>query len=205
MAGVTTHEGTRAQAVEDAAGHAARPDNAAASGHTDSTPEGGANGSAGYPKNLLIDLGAMDLSRVSMTREQMAPLLPHRHEMALLNHVVWYSPDFKEGVALKRVRDDEFWVRGHFPGRPLLPGVLQLEAGAQLAAFLYNLAVPEKPLTPAFTRIEHCSFRAMVQPGDDFYLLCKEVKRTRRGFTCDIQGVCNQRLTFDARIQGLII
>lgn len=205
MAGVTTHEGTRAQAVEDAAGHAARPDNAAASGHTDGTPEGGASGPAGYPKNLVIDLGAMDLSRVSMTREQMEPFLPHRHEMALLNHVVWYSPDFKEGVALKRVRDDEFWVRGHFPGRPLLPGVLQLEAGAQLAAFLYNLAVPEKPLTPAFTRIEHCSFRSMVQPGDDFYLLCKEVKRTRRGFTCDIQGVCNQRLTFDARIQGLII
>jgi 3-hydroxyacyl-[acyl-carrier-protein] dehydratase len=150
-------------------------------------------------------MSTIDLTQIALTREQMAPLLPHRHEMALLNHVVWYSPDFKEGVALKRVRDDEFWVRGHFPGRPLLPGVLQLEAGAQLAAFLYNLAVPEKPLTPAFTRIEHCSFRSMVQPGDDFYLLCKEVKRTRRGFTCDIQGVCNQRLTFDARIQGLII
>ena len=155
-------------------------------------------------KGYLFDISGIDLNKRLKDRKQLEGLLPHRGHMALLDAVVWQADDCKQGIALKHVRSDEFWVQGHFPGRPLLPGVLQVEAAAQLAALLYNARMPE-PLTPAFTRIENCVFRSMVQPGDDLFLLCKEVKWSRRGFTCDVQGVCAGKVTFEAQVQGLII
>jgi 3-hydroxyacyl-[acyl-carrier-protein] dehydratase len=150
----------------------------------------------------LLDLAPLDLSSRRIGREEIARLNPHRGDMALLDWVLWTSTDYRQGVALKQLRDTEFWVPGHFPGRPMFPGVLMIEAGAQLACYLFNIRQPG-PRVVAFLRIEEASFRSMVQPGDDLYVLCSEVKYGRRRFVSDIQGVVGDRIAFDARISGM--
>jgi 3-hydroxyacyl-[acyl-carrier-protein] dehydratase len=152
----------------------------------------------------LFDLSGIDLAARKYLRSEIEKYNPHRGDMSLLDAVVWTSPGFQQGIGYKPIRDTEFWVAGHFPGKPLFPGVLMIEAGAQLACFLYNIRRPDPKLV-AFLRIEEASFRNAVQPGDDLYLLCNEVKIGTRRFVSDIQGIVGDKVAFDARISGMQI
>ncbi|MEM1184348.1 MAG: 3-hydroxyacyl-ACP dehydratase FabZ family protein [Planctomycetota bacterium] len=152
----------------------------------------------------LFDVSGIDLSARRADRDAIAELNPHRHEMALLDAVVWVSDDLRRAVGLVEVRDDQFWVRGHFPGMPMFPGVLMVEAGAQVACYLWNLA-KDKPSTAAFLRIEDVAFRRSVIPGEDLYILIEEVKNSRRRFVTDVQGRVGDETAFSARISGMII
>ncbi|MFN0131737.1 MAG: 3-hydroxyacyl-ACP dehydratase FabZ family protein [Phycisphaerales bacterium] len=150
----------------------------------------------------VIDLARLDLTKRMYSRDDIAKLNPHRGEMALLDWIIWETPDHRQVVGLKHIRHDEFWVPGHFPAKAMFPGVLMIEAGAQLACFSFNIRQPA-PKVIAFLRIEEASFRASVHPGDDLYLLCVEIKYGRRQFHSQIQGMVNDRLAFDARISGM--
>jgi 3-hydroxyacyl-[acyl-carrier-protein] dehydratase len=150
----------------------------------------------------LFDLSGIDLRATKYGKAEIERINPHRGEMLLLDSVVWTTPDFKQGLGLKQIRETEFWVPGHFPGKPMFPGVLMIEAGAQLACFLYNIRRPD-PKVVAFLRIDNASFRSMVQPGDDLYLLCNELKFGHRRFVSEVQGMVGDRLAFDAKISGM--
>lgn len=151
---------------------------------------------------FLLDLGRLDLSHRFLDREGIARWNPHRDQMALLDAIVWKSRDNTQGVAVKHIRDDEFWVSGHFPARAMFPGVLMVESGAQLGSFLFNIR-QETPTLAAFLRIDKAVFRRAVEPGDDLYLLCREVKFQKRRFVSDIQGVVDGQLCFEAQITGM--
>ena len=155
-------------------------------------------------QGVLIDLSAIDLSATVADRDEIGLVNPHRHEMALLDEIVWVNGDLTQGVARHRCADDAFWVRGHFPGRPLMPGVLQVEAGAQLACYIWNRRQPT-PKLAAFLRIENAAFRRSVVPGDELFVLCREVKMGRRRFISDVQGVVNGRVAFEARVSGMAL
>lgn len=98
-------------------------------------------------------------------------VIPHRGNMRLVDEIREYSDTSAVGV--KYVRDDEFWCAGHFPGKPIMPGVLQVEALAQTACF-----VAFKRMDPAeaantlgyFTTMEKIKFSHMVHPGDKLEL-----------------------------------
>lgn len=152
---------------------------------------------------LLFDLSKLDLANRRIGRDEIARWNPHRDAMALIDYIPWVSDDYTRAVGLKQVRDDEFWVRGHFPSRPMFPGVLMIESGAQVACFLFNVRRKERVLA-VFLRIEDASFRSSVAPGDDLYILTQEVKYGRRRFITDIQGIVEGRIAFEARICGMM-
>lgn len=156
-------------------------------------------------KQPIFDLSGIDLNATVLTRADLEKWNPHRGAMALLDSIVWKTEDWSLGLGVKEVRHDEFWVPGHFPGRPMMPGVLQIECGAQLACYMYNARFPE-PRLAAFTRIEEAVFRSAVVPGDKLYLLCQELRFHRRQFQSNIQGVVNgDRIAFDAIIRGVSV
>jgi len=152
----------------------------------------------------LFDLSGIDLSRIAVTAEEVGRLNPQSGAMRHLDHVIWHSPNYAETLGVKYVRPDEFWVSGHIPGRPLLPGVIMIEAAAQLGSVAYRKRSGE-PRFLAFTRIDDVVFRAQVVPGDTLYLLAKEEKFNPRRFICAVQGIVSGQVAFEARITGMVV
>lgn len=163
---------------------------------------GGGAAEAATGSRLLFDISGIDRSAILQSREQIEKWIPHRDQMMLLDRVVWMSNDQRQAVAMRRIRDDEWWVKGHFPGKPIMPGVIMIETGAQLACWQWTFR-QGAPCGVAFLRIEEAVFRNMVVPGDDFFVLCQEVKFSNRRFIADVQGVVGDRLIFSSRLTGM--
>ncbi len=151
---------------------------------------------------LLFALDHVDPNACAADSDAISRVNPHRHEMSLLDRVVWHSADFTLGVGIKHLRHDEFWVRGHFPSRAMYPGVLMIESAAQLACFLYN-SRQDKPKLAAFLRLDDAAFRHSVEPGQTLILLTKEVKYSPRRFVTRTQGIVEGEIAFDAQITGM--
>ena len=156
------------------------------------------------PGNLLFDISPIDLSAIAVTGDEVAQLNPQCGAMRQLDHVVWLSPDMAHGLGVKHVRHDEFWVSCHIPGRPLMPGVLMIEAGAQLCSVQYKKKTSNHAFL-GFIRVDEVVFRGQVVPGDTLYLLGQEVKIGGRRFVSLVQGVVDGKLVFEAQITGMAV
>lgn len=151
----------------------------------------------------FFDISRIDLSQDAATQEQILAINPHRGDMRHLDRVIWLNDDRTQGLGVKYVRDDEFWVPGHLPGRPLLPGVIMIEAAAQLCSYIQKLAHPVETGFLAFIRCDDAAFRGQVVPGDVLYLLAKEISYRPRRFVSGTQAIVNDRIVFEAKITGM--
>ena len=104
-----------------------------------------------------------------MNREEIKMILPHREEMLLLDEVE-REGEYAHGKY--RVRGDEWFLRGHFPGNPVMPGVIQCEILAQSACVLLADVMEEGKL-PMYTGLNNVRFKAPVRPGDCFETWCR--------------------------------
>jgi beta-hydroxyacyl-ACP dehydratase FabZ len=117
--------------------------------------------------------------------EQILGLLPHRYPFLLIDRVLELSDD--KVVALKNVTMNEPFFQGHFPGVPVMPGVLQIEAMAQAGGILASRAVSFDPTTHVmlFMAIDAVKFRKAVTPGDQLRI---EVVPLRKGKIFKMKG-----------------
>ena len=112
-----------------------------------------------------------------MNQEEIMSILPHRQEMLLLDSV---ERDGGDAVGRYAVRGDEFFLRGHFPGNPIVPGVILCEILAQSACVLLKDAMGCGKL-PVYTGLNNVRFRSPVRPGDTAETRCR-IKRAKPPF-----------------------
>lgn len=151
------------------------------------------------PPQFLYDLAALDLDRVSHDIEAIRAVNPQRGDMEHLNGIIHLDDDGV--VAFKDVRADEFWVPGHIPGRPLLPGVIMIEAAAQAAAF-YTAVIQKWPGFIGFGGVTDVKFRQQVPPGVRLIIMLKVIWKRHRRICCNAQGIVNGNVVFEAQIIG---
>ena len=114
---------------------------------------------------------------VALRREQIEDILPHRDPFLFLDEVMVLEPGARV-VARKQVREDEWFLTGHFPGRPIMPGVIIVEAMAQAGAVAVLAGEANRGKLALFAGINDVRFKRMVLPGDELELTC-ELERMR--------------------------
>ncbi len=161
------------------------------------------------PPPLLFDLSQIDLkAKPVFDREAIDKVNPQRFEMQQLDGILWYDKDKRLILGYKDVTEDEFWARGHIPGRPLMPGVVMVEAAAQLASFFVK-RIYELGGFIGFAGINSAKFRSIVEPGQRLYLLGHITKFKRRRdtthVTTSVQGIVDGTMVFEAIVSGMQI
>ncbi len=154
------------------------------------------------PPKWLFDISDIDFENVVMDVDKIESINPHRFEMRQIDAIIYHAPEKDEIIALKEVKDDEFWVRGHIPGRPIYPGVLMVEAAAQMASIAAISETGEKRFV-GFGGIQDVKFRQQVGPGDKLYILGKFLQKSPRKFTMAVQGIVDGKMVFEAQVIGM--
>jgi 3-hydroxyacyl-[acyl-carrier-protein] dehydratase len=156
------------------------------------------------PPPVILDPSLIDQSSVLFDRRAINDLLPHRFEFALLDGVFSVDEPNRIFTGFHDVRPDAYWTRGHIPGRPLLPGVLMIEVGAQLASVMYTRFFGVGRFL-GFAGVDNVKFRGAVQPPARLVVVGKGVEVKQRRVICDVQGFVDATMIFEARITGMPI
>jgi 3-hydroxyacyl-[acyl-carrier-protein] dehydratase len=155
-------------------------------------------------KDLIIDFAEIDFGRVVADINEIRRYNPQRFEMEQLTAICHDDPVKKLCVGYKDIAHDDFWVRGHFPGVPLMPGVIMCEAAAQIASYYsqkYDLLGADMV---GFGGLEEVRFRGIVRPGDRLVVAVQHLK-SRRGamIICRFQCFVDQNLVCEGQIKGI--
>ena len=157
-------------------------------------------------KDPILDSSEYDLNHVVADIEEIRRFIPQRHEMEQLTAIVYDDVETNIVVGYKDISDDEFWVRGHMPGMPLMPGVIMCEAAAQLSSFhtqRHNLLGAEMV---GFGGLEDVRFRGTVVPGNRL-VVAVQLLKVRRGrmIVARFQGLVDDQIVVEGKIKGIPI
>jgi 3-hydroxyacyl-[acyl-carrier-protein] dehydratase len=157
-------------------------------------------------KDLIIDFSEYDLDHVVADIEAIRRVNPQRHEMEQLTAIVYDNPERGICVGYKDVTQNEFWVRGHMPEVPLMPGVVMCEAAAQMCSYhsqRHNLLGAEMI---GFGGMDSVRFRGTVVPGDRLVVAAQKLQlRYGAMIRCRFQCYVNEQVVCEGQIRGIPI
>ncbi len=155
------------------------------------------------PPEFHYDPAQVDLEKVVADQEAIRAVNPQRFEMEQLTAIVFIDREHHLIIGYKDVRPDEFWVRGHMPNYPLMPGVLLCEAAAQLCSYYTTTQGLLQGDFIGFGGLENVRFRGTVRPGDRLVLIGKGVRLHRRQTIFNVQGFVGSTMVFHADVIGV--
>ena len=150
------------------------------------------------------------MGEVVHTTREIEGLIPHRWPFLLVDRIVEYDAEAKRIVGLKAVTADEWFFKGHFPGLPVVPGVLQVEALAQTMAVYVAKQPGFGDRIGLFAAIDECRFKRVVTPGDTLRLevtmekLGSRFGRGRAVASVDGEVACEATISFIIPPEGVL-
>ena len=157
------------------------------------------------PAPPIVDPATIDLSHIEYDIEAIRAVNKQRFEMEQLSAIVRVDVAERLIIAYKDITEDEFWVRGHIPGRPLMPGVIMCEAVAQAASFLIHHCMDKKPAFIGFGGMDGVKFRGQVTPGQRFVIVGRIENMRPRLKAFQAQAFVDGKMVFEGTIYGLPI
>lgn len=135
-----------------------------------------------------------------MKKEEIKKILPHREPMLLVDEV-----ELIDGKAHGKchIKGDEYFLQGHFPGNPVVPGVIQCEMLAQSACVLLIGEAAGK--TPLFTGLDKVKFRGQVKPGDTLETECEILRQRGQFYFAKGTGKVNGKLCVSAEFSFALV
>ncbi|HEV3162418.1 MAG TPA: 3-hydroxyacyl-ACP dehydratase FabZ family protein [Isosphaeraceae bacterium] len=157
------------------------------------------------PPVALVDPATIDTSCILVDQEGIRRANPQRFEMEQLTGIVTLDTKQHLIIGFKDVQHDEFWVRGHMPDYPLMPGVLICEAAAQLASYYCHAIKIVEGGFVGLGGMEAVRFRGQVRPGDRLVMVAKAARVNRRQTVFETQGFVETNMVYHGRVIGVVI
>ena len=157
-------------------------------------------------REMIYDFSKVNFDQVIDDIEGIRKHNPQRHQMEQLTAIVHVDEEEHVCIGYKDVTDQAFWVSGHMPGMPLMPGVVMLEAAAQLCSYYVQRYDLLGAAMVGFGGLEDVRFRDPVLPGDRLLLGCKLTKMRRgRMLVSRFQGMVGDKHVVEGVIKGIPI
>ncbi len=147
----------------------------------------------------------MSLPQLPLNLEEIQRILPHRYPFLLVDRIVTLEPG-KRIVGLKNITSNEPFFQGHFPGRPIMPGVLIVESLAQTGGILALLSTPENLGKPSIflMGLDKVRFRQPVVPGDQLRLEVETLRSGKKFWKMQGKAFVNSTLVMEGEMMASV-
>lgn len=157
------------------------------------------------PSQPLLDFERIDLTRVVVDHDEIRRFCKQRNRFDMVDGLLHYTPGGDLIVGFKDVRSSDWWAEDHIPGRPIFPGVLQIEGAAQMCTYEFMQRAPDiGGKFVGFAGLNETRFRGQVTPDCRLIFAAKLIRMRSTMFTYQAQGFVDRKLVFETEILGVV-
>lgn len=149
---------------------------------------------------LLADCSKLDVSRPLYGKDALRKYNPQRFEMEMVDGIVLLDAERSVIVGFLEITNGAWWARGHFPDRPLFPGVLALEAAGQVCSFYFHRT--HSNLRMGLGAVDTVKFRLPIEPPTTLFIAAKVLTTRNRFAKFQVQGIVKEQLAFESVFTG---